>query len=109
MIVAEAGANDGLGFPFLFLPLYLILIHAPSHPIHTIGGAIGEWWAVSLRYPVISAKISGSIISSSIKSPFRASSAQSSVMSLVKRFDLLKIESESYSPLSLYVCGKSSW
>ena len=43
MIVAEAGANDGLGFPFLFLPLYLILIHAPSHPIHTVGGAIGEW------------------------------------------------------------------
>lgn len=43
IIVAEAGANDGLGFPFLFLPLYLILIHSPTHPIHTVGGAIGEW------------------------------------------------------------------
>lgn len=47
IIVAEAGANDGLGFPFLFLPLYLILRHSPTHPIHTVGGAIGEWCVVS--------------------------------------------------------------
>lgn len=43
IIVAEAGANDGLGFPFLFMPLYLILRHDPHHPVHTVGGAIGEW------------------------------------------------------------------
>jgi hypothetical protein len=24
--------------------LYLILRQTPSHPVHTIGGAIGEWW-----------------------------------------------------------------
>lgn len=43
IIVAEAGANDGLGFPFLYIGIYLILIHEPSHPVHTVGGAIGEW------------------------------------------------------------------
>jgi NhaP-type Na+/H+ or K+/H+ antiporter len=43
IIVAEAGANDGLGFPFLFIPLYLILIHEPTHPWHTVGGAVLEW------------------------------------------------------------------
>jgi NhaP-type Na+/H+ or K+/H+ antiporter len=43
IIVAEAGANDGLGFPFLFIALYLILIHEPTHPWHTVGGAVLEW------------------------------------------------------------------
>ena len=43
IIVAEAGANDGLGFPFLYIPLYLILIHEPTHPWHSVGGAILEW------------------------------------------------------------------
>ena len=27
IIIAESGANDGLGYPFLFLPLYLIKLH----------------------------------------------------------------------------------
>jgi NhaP-type Na+/H+ or K+/H+ antiporter len=43
IIVAEAGANDGLGFPFLFMAIYLLLIHEPSHPVHSVGSAIGEW------------------------------------------------------------------
>lgn len=43
IIVAEAGANDGLGFPFLYMALYLMLRKNPSHPVHSIGGAIGEW------------------------------------------------------------------
>ncbi|WVW82386.1 hypothetical protein I302_104393 [Kwoniella bestiolae CBS 10118] len=53
IIVAEAGANDGLGFPFLFLALYLILIHEPDHPRHSIGGAIGEWFYNILFYQII--------------------------------------------------------
>lgn len=43
IILAESGANDGLGYPFLYIGLYLILIHEASHPWHTVGGAIGEW------------------------------------------------------------------
>ena len=43
IILAEAGANDGLGFPFLYIGLYLILIKTPDHPYHNDGGAILEW------------------------------------------------------------------
>ena len=43
IILAESGANDGLGFPFLYIGLYLTLIHDPDHQYHTIGGAILEW------------------------------------------------------------------
>lgn len=43
IILAEAGANDGLGFPFLYIGLYLILIKTPNHPYHNNGGAILEW------------------------------------------------------------------
>lgn len=43
IILAESGANDGLGFPFLFIGVYLILINEPSHPYHSIGGAVLEW------------------------------------------------------------------
>nr|ODN93100.1 hypothetical protein L203_00369 [Cryptococcus depauperatus CBS 7841] len=44
IILAESGANDGLGYPFLYIGLYLILIHEASHPWHTVGGAVGEWY-----------------------------------------------------------------
>jgi NhaP-type Na+/H+ or K+/H+ antiporter len=42
IIVAESGANDGLGFPFLYMGLYLILIRQPNHSL-SVGYAIGEW------------------------------------------------------------------
>ncbi|WWC58656.1 uncharacterized protein I303_101200 [Kwoniella dejecticola CBS 10117] len=59
IIVAEAGANDGLGFPFLFMGLYLILIDEPTHPVHNIGGAIGEWFYNIVFYQVMLACIIG--------------------------------------------------
>ncbi|WWC66335.1 uncharacterized protein I206_100236 [Kwoniella pini CBS 10737] len=59
IIVAEAGANDGLGFPFLFIGLYLILIHEPTHPVHNIGGAIGEWFYNIVFYQVVLACLIG--------------------------------------------------
>ncbi|WVQ97379.1 hypothetical protein IAU59_004491 [Kwoniella sp. CBS 9459] len=62
IIVAEAGANDGLGFPFLFMGLYLILIHEPSHPWHSVGGAIAEWFYNIVLYQVLLAAIIGTII-----------------------------------------------
>lgn len=43
LILAEAGANDGLGFPFLYIGLYLILVKTPNHPYHSVGGAVLEW------------------------------------------------------------------
>ncbi|OCF31083.1 hypothetical protein I316_07214 [Kwoniella heveanensis BCC8398] len=62
IIVAEAGANDGLGFPFLFIGLYLILIHEPSHPWHSIGGAVAEWFYNIVLYQVVLACVIGSVI-----------------------------------------------
>ncbi|WWC99766.1 hypothetical protein V866_006671 [Kwoniella sp. B9012] len=62
IIVAEAGANDGLGFPFLFLGLYLILIHEPTHPRHSIGGAIGEWFYNILFYQIILSCLIGAAV-----------------------------------------------
>jgi NhaP-type Na+/H+ or K+/H+ antiporter len=40
IIVAESGASDGLGFPFLYIGLYLVLMHEPSHPVHTVGQSL---------------------------------------------------------------------
>ncbi|WVF70543.1 hypothetical protein IAT40_005334 [Kwoniella sp. CBS 6097] len=62
IIVAEAGANDGLGFPFLFIGLYLILIHEPSHPWHSIGGAVAEWFYNIVLYQVVLACIVGTAV-----------------------------------------------
>ncbi|WWD17799.1 hypothetical protein CI109_102241 [Kwoniella shandongensis] len=62
IILAESGANDGLGFPFLFIGLYLILIHEASHPWHTVGGAVGEWFYNIVLYQVTLSCIIGVII-----------------------------------------------
>ncbi|ORX36017.1 Sodium/hydrogen exchanger family-domain-containing protein [Kockovaella imperatae] len=62
IIVAEAGANDGLGYPFLYIPLYLILIHERSHPWHTVGGAVLEWFYNIVLYEIVLSCIIGAII-----------------------------------------------
>ncbi|KAL7424782.1 hypothetical protein Q5752_000466 [Cryptotrichosporon argae] len=62
IIVAESAANDGLGYPFLFIGLYLILIHEPSHPTHTVGGAIGEWIYNIVLYQIALSCVLGGII-----------------------------------------------
>ena len=45
IIIAESGANDGLGYPFLFLPLYLIKFigHGGQGSHGDAGTAIGMW------------------------------------------------------------------
>lgn len=43
LISAEAGANDGFGYPFLFLAIYLLKIASPGH-------AIGDWFRTSQRH-----------------------------------------------------------
>jgi len=46
IIVAESGANDGLGYPFLFLPLYLIqhIGHNGLGQDNSTKNAIGLWF-----------------------------------------------------------------
>lgn len=62
IIVAESGANDGLGFPFLFMGIYLILRQTESHPVHTVGGAIGEWLYNILLYQILLSVVVGGAI-----------------------------------------------
>lgn len=62
IIVAESGANDGLGFPFLFMAMYLILRHSPDNPVHTIGGAIGQWFYNIILYQICFSIVLGIII-----------------------------------------------
>lgn len=67
IIVAESGANDGLGYPFLFLPLYLIQ-HIGSHGSDGYGQdgkastAIGLWFGETLGYTIILSVIYGAVV-----------------------------------------------
>lgn len=62
IIIAESGANDGLGFPFLYLALYQILRHVPENPTHTIGGAVAEWVYNVLLYQITLSIVIGAVI-----------------------------------------------
>ncbi|EIW72414.1 hypothetical protein TREMEDRAFT_36687 [Tremella mesenterica DSM 1558] len=62
IIVAESGANDGLGFPFLYIGLYLMLIKTPDHPMHSVGGAIAEWIYNVILYQILLSVVIGAII-----------------------------------------------
>ncbi|KAK4688341.1 sodium/hydrogen antiporter, partial [Tremellales sp. Uapishka_1] len=62
ILLAESGANDGFGFPFLYMGLYLILIKVPSHPRHSIGGAIGEWFYNVILYQILLSVVLGVFI-----------------------------------------------
>lgn len=46
IIIAGSGANDGLGYPFLFLPLYLITFIGPGERGHT---ASNQWFSKESR------------------------------------------------------------
>ena len=50
----ESGANDGLGYPFLFLPIYLMQMSA--------GAAITQWFLVIMLFNVVLSIIIGATI-----------------------------------------------
>ncbi|CAK9787176.1 hypothetical protein CC85DRAFT_296295 [Cutaneotrichosporon oleaginosum] len=62
IILAEAGANDGLGFPFLFVPLLLILRYEPGNVVSTVGGAVGQWFYDIVVYQIILSCVLGMVI-----------------------------------------------
>jgi len=47
LIAAESGANDGLGYPFLFLPIYIMERGSAG-----IGGGIKEWIISTWLYQI---------------------------------------------------------
>lgn len=54
-IIAESGTNDGLGYPFLFIPLYLIR-YTHDGGLGRWGGAskaIANWFGISWGYKII--------------------------------------------------------
>ncbi len=58
IIIAESGANDGLGYPFLFLALYLIKYQGPGRNGNA-GTAISFWFVETWIYTIILSIIYG--------------------------------------------------
>jgi len=64
IIIAESGANDGLGYPFLFIALYLIKYNG-EHGLGQTGGsakAIGLWFGETWAYTIFLSIIYGAVV-----------------------------------------------
>lgn len=53
--MSHSGANDGMGFPFLFLALFLI-----SEP--NVGTAIGKWIYITLLFQIALSCVIGLVV-----------------------------------------------
>ncbi|KAI0454417.1 Sodium/hydrogen exchanger family-domain-containing protein [Xylaria acuta] len=64
IIIAESGANDGLGYPFLFLALYLIKYIGDGGASESGGGglAVGLWFGETWGYTIILSVIYGAVV-----------------------------------------------
>lgn len=62
LIVAESGANDGLGYPFLFFALYLIKYAGSGATSGGAGDAMGLWFAYTWAYTIILSVIYGAVV-----------------------------------------------
>jgi NhaP-type Na+/H+ or K+/H+ antiporter len=62
LIVAESGANDGLGYPFLFFALYLIKYIGLGATEGGAGDAMGLWFAFTWGYTIILSIIYGAVV-----------------------------------------------
>lgn len=58
IIVAESGANDGLGYPFLFLPLYIIKYIDPRQ-VGDVGTAMKDWIIETWIYTILLSVVYG--------------------------------------------------
>ncbi|KAM0691324.1 hypothetical protein Q7P36_010095 [Cladosporium allicinum] len=65
IIIAESGANDGLGYPFLFLALYLIKFTG-NHGLGVAEGgaskAMGLWFGETWGYVIILSVVYGAVV-----------------------------------------------
>ncbi|KAL1306568.1 hypothetical protein AAFC00_005254 [Neodothiora populina] len=64
IIIAESGANDGLGYPFLFLPLFLIKYIGDGGAGQTggAGKAIGYWFGETWGYEILLSIVYGAVV-----------------------------------------------
>lgn len=64
IVIAESGSNDGLGYPFLFLALYLIK-YTQDDGLGTTGGAraaMGYWFGITWGYEIVMSIIWGGVV-----------------------------------------------
>ncbi|KAI1766611.1 Sodium/hydrogen exchanger family-domain-containing protein [Hypoxylon sp. FL1150] len=64
IIIAESGANDGLGYPFLFLALYLIKYIGDGGASESGGAslAIGLWFGETWGYTIFLSVVYGAVV-----------------------------------------------
>ncbi|CAG9985045.1 unnamed protein product [Clonostachys byssicola] len=62
LIVAESGANDGLGYPFLFFALYLIKYVGSGATSGGAGDAVGLWFAFTWGYTILLSIVYGAVV-----------------------------------------------
>lgn len=61
IIIAESGANDGLGYPFLFLALYIIRYNGHDG-IQPVGHGIGLWFGEMWGYTILLSVLYGAVV-----------------------------------------------
>ncbi|KAG1145055.1 hypothetical protein G6F37_002890 [Rhizopus arrhizus] len=54
-LAAESGANDGMGFPFLFLAIFLIAED-------TVGKAVGKWFYITCLFQIVLSCVIGAVV-----------------------------------------------
>ena len=59
IIIAESGANDGLGYPFLFLALYLIKYTNQENGVTT---TLGLWFGETWAYTILLSAVYGAVV-----------------------------------------------
>ncbi|KAL2203391.1 sodium/hydrogen exchanger family protein [Sarocladium strictum] len=65
LIISESGANDGLGYPFLFFALYLIKYvgpHGEHGGAHAGGVAMGQWFGETWGYTILLSILYGTVV-----------------------------------------------
>lgn len=62
IIIAESGANDGLGYPFLFLALYLIKYVAGPGEAGGARTAMGMWFGETWGYTILLSVVYGAVV-----------------------------------------------
>lgn len=62
LIIAESGANDGLGYPFLFFALYLIKYIGSGATSGGAGEAMGLWFAFTWGYTILLSVLYGAVV-----------------------------------------------
>jgi NhaP-type Na+/H+ or K+/H+ antiporter len=64
IIIAESGANDGLGYPFLYIGLYLLKYTAMGGAGQTggAGRAIGYWFGETWGYEILLSVVYGTVV-----------------------------------------------